>query len=515
MKKLALSKEHLQKRSEKKHFVLRMDLFGSLLQRGMDTEDYFSFTSRFPDEADKVIMDAMFSGDWYSVYPSEILPLRHNPYFDKWRATVGDLFAKWVDIIQKQRGKECWLSHRISEIEIEKQYHSYHIKDEHPEWFIPCWPNSTGHRMNNMSISEIREHKLKVLGEVMRKYPFDGLDIDFERHTPILPVGHQWEMRECVTDFMRALRKETQEIAKEQNRVVMLSARVPDCLKGCKEDGLDIWTWIEEDLVDCLTLGSRSFDIKAEEFRALSNDIQIYSCYDPHHTVDGYTFPSLETIRGLAYAHMQRGADGMEYFNWTGEGSKELVAYYVDKYKMDKALNGFVEWSNEDFTGLADYSFLAKQDKTYVIDRKGGYPWGIGYANLNADRQLPCVIEGEGEVSLYVAENAGEAKTATLKLLFEELTEIPEIYFNGQKLLCKAMPHRDLQVTTEEVAPTSGYTVTHRLLQGIDMSKPCTMLTCELTGVQTKIGYNSVCVIAKNSVRLEKVELEVKQVSYE
>ena len=306
------------------------------------------------------------------------------------------------------------------------------------------------------------------------------------------------------------LREETLKISKEQNRVVMLSARVPDCLKGCKEDGLDIWTWIEEDLVDCLTLGSRSFDVKVEEFRELSNEIQLYGCYDPHHTVDGYTFPSLEIIRGIAYSYLQRGADAMEYFNWTGEGKKELVSYYVEKYGMDKALNGFVEWSNDDFTGMNDKAFLAAQDKTYVIDRKGGYPWGIGYGNLNADRQLPCVMEKDGEVNLYIAENAGEAKSAVLKLLFEELTETPKIYLNGKELSLTAKPHRDLQVTTEAEAPTSGTTVSHRLLQGIDMSKPCTLLTADITGMETKIGYNSIVVLAKNSVRLEKVELEVK-----
>ena len=496
MQKCVLSKAHLEKRAQKKRFVLRLDVFGTFLQRTMNTEDYFSFSSRFPDQTDKVIMDSMLSGDWYSVYPSKILPLRHTAFLDKWRADGIDIFGEWVRIIKEKRGKECWLSHRIAEVDLEKDKNPITVKDEHPEWFIPAFP---GHKLNNLAVQEIREHKVKVLGEVMRKYDFDGLDIDFERHTPILPVGRQWELREHITEFMRMLRQETLQIAKEQNRVVMLSARVPDCLKGCKEDGLDIWTWIEEDLVDCLTLGSRSFDVKAEEFRELSNEIQLYGCYDPHHTVDGYTFPSLETIRGIAYSYLQRGADAMEYFNWTGEGAKELVAFYVDKYSMDKALNGFVEWSNDDFTGMNDREFLSKQDKTYVIDRKGGYPWGIGY-----------VIENEGEVHLYIAENAGEAKSATLKLLFEELTEAPKIYLNGKALSFTAKPYKDLQVTTEQEAPTSGTTISHRLLQGIDMSKPCTLLTADITGMETIIGYNLIVVLAKNSVRLEKVELEVK-----
>jgi hypothetical protein len=311
---------------------------------------------------------------------------------------------------------------------------------------------------------------------------------------------------------MRELRAELLKIGKEQGRVIMLSARVPDCLDGCHQDGLDIEEWIKEDLVDCLTLGSRSFDIKAEEFRALTNDVQLYACYDPYHTVDGYFAPPLETLRGIWYSHLQRGADAVEYFNWSGQGKKEMVAHYVDLYGMDRRKEDFAQFGSEDFTGVNNKEFLEMQDKTYVIDRKGGYPWGIGYGNLNADKQLPCVIESDGQARLYVAENAKNAKKVTLKLLFEELSEIPEIYFNGEKLSFKSQPHRDLQVTAEKEAPVSGGNVSVRLACVTDYSKPCTLLTADLTGMKTEIGYNIIRIATKKTVSLEKAELEVKRI---
>ena len=157
-------------------------------------------------------------------------------------------------------------------------------------------------------------------------------------------------------------------------------------------------------------------------------------------------------------------------------------------------------------------SFLEMQDKTYVIDRRGGYPWGIGYGNLNADRQLPCLIERDGQVRLYVAENIKNAKKAKLKLLFDELSEIPEIYFNGQKLSFTAQPHRDMQVTAEKEPPISGHPVNLRLARNDDHSKPCTLLTADLTGIETEVGYNNICVSTKTTVSLEKVELEVKRI---
>ena len=507
MKKFVLSQSHLEKRKQRKRFVLRDDIFCTILQQKMCVKDYFDFSFSFPDEVDKVIIDGMYSGDWYSVYESEILPLRQNPMLARFRDAGIDIFDEWIKHV-RGRGKECWLTHRISEVDVDTDINPLPIKEEHPDWFIPAF----GFTMNNMAVPEIREHKLKLLSEVMKKYTFDGLDIDFERHTPFLPVGKQWETRECVTDFMRELRTELLKISKEQHRVIMLSARVPDCLDGCRQDGLDVVQWIKEDLVDCLTLGSRSFDVKVEEFRALSNEIQLYACYDPYHTVDGYFAPPLETLRGIWYSHLQRGADAVEYFNWSGQGKKEMVAHYVHLYEMDQKNEDFAQFCSEDFTGANDKEFLEKQDKTYVIDRKGGYPWGVGYGNLNADRQLPCIIEGDGQIRLYVAENAKKAKKATLKLLFEELSQMPEIYFNGQKLSFTAHSHRDMQVTAEKIPPISGHPISVRLAHGEDHSKSCTLLEADLTGMETQIGYNIIHVLTKTPVSLEKVELEVKRI---
>ncbi len=507
MKEIVLSQAHLEKRKQRKRFVLRDDIFCTILQQEMCAKDYFDFSFSFPDEVDKVIVDGMYSGDWYSVYESEILPLRRKPMLARFRGAGIDIFDEWIKHVHG-RQKECWLSYRISEVDVDEDINPLPIKEEHPEWFIPAF----GFTMNNMAVPEIRQHKLKVIAEVMRKYTFDGLDIDFERHTPILPVGKQWEKRECVTEFMRELRNELLKIGEEQGRVIMLSARVPDCLNGCHQDGLDVEEWIKEDLVDCLTLGSRSFDIKVEEFRNLSKDVQLYACYEPYHTVDGYFAPPLETLRGIWYSHLQRGADAIEYFNWSGQGKKEMVAHYIHLYGMDSKKEDYAQFGSEDFTGINDKEFLEKQNKIYVIDRKGGYPWGIGYGNLNANRQLPCVIENDGQVRLYVAENIKKAKRATLKLLFEELSQIPKIYFNGQELSFMSQPHRDMQVTVEKVPPISGHPVIVRLAHGEDHSKSCTLLEADLTGMETKIGYNIIHVLTKAPVSLEKVELDIKRI---
>ena len=105
-----------------------------------------------------------------------------------------------------------------------------------------------------------------------------------------------------------------------------------------------------------------------------------------------------------------------------------------------------------------------------------------------------------------------KAKRATLKLLFEELSQIPEVYFNGKKLSFLSQPHRDMQVTAERIPPVSGHPVSVRLAHGEDHSKSCTLFEADLTGMETQIGYNIIRVLTKMPISLEKVELEVKRI---
>jgi hypothetical protein len=48
-----------------------------------------------------------------------------------------------------------------------------------------------------------------------------------------------------------------------------------------------------------------------------------------------------------------------------------------------------------------------------------------------------------------------------------------------------------------------------RLYKGVDISKPCTRLTANLSGTETQAGYQELQIISKSEVRLEKAELEL------
>ena len=111
--------------------------------------------------------------------------------------------------------RDSFWNHRISEVEclpeggLSKEPHP--LKIAHPDWVVPAswWPQG----MWNLTAAGLREHKVKILRELVTHYDLDGIQIDFSRHIPCLPVGHQWELRGHVTEFMHSVRVMLLEVA--------------------------------------------------------------------------------------------------------------------------------------------------------------------------------------------------------------------------------------------------------------------------------------------------------------
>jgi hypothetical protein len=95
-----------------------------------------------------------------------------------------------------------------------------------------------------------------------------------------------------------------------------VAVRVGENLAACRLDGFDLQTWLAEDLVDVLILGSGTIDIEVEEFRALTagSRVRVYPCL--YGWPSRYSPVSAPLARGLAANYWHQGADGIYLFNW-------------------------------------------------------------------------------------------------------------------------------------------------------------------------------------------------------
>jgi hypothetical protein len=391
---IPLSADHHDTVNRQRRIAVQFDAMsnpGGIL--GMDIDEWVDYRFNFCDEPgtqiDSVWWDVNALG--YAVYPSQVLEPLSLPGLQKWRDQGID-FIERIVAETKRRNLECFWSHRLSEVEVTESGADWGgkphpIKAAHPDRVIrdTWWEQG----LWNLAVPEVRALIVSILREVAANYDFDGFQIDFARHIPCLPPPRQWELRGHVTEFMRDVRSMLQKTASRRGRPILLAARIPRSLDGCRVDGFDIAEWSRQNLVDILTLGTRSADIDIAAFRRATDgwNIKLQPCIDGHHAIDAYQYPPIEVFRGLASNWWQQGADSLITFNWSNAAAELGDALGAQHTPPSHQLA---------YHEIGDRRTLHLKDKTFIAERRGGYPWAEGYCNRNDDSPLPIEVPTDG-----------------------------------------------------------------------------------------------------------------------
>ncbi len=459
---IVLSREHQEAVNRRRRIVVQYDAFSEF---GADFNEWLAY--RFNDaDAPGTQIDSLW---WdigplgYAFYPSTVLePFRH-PGLQKWRDQgidwVGRLIAE-----TRRRNLEVFWNHRISEVDVAPAGEgaawdgwTHPIKKAHPDWLIKTWWKQG---LWNLAAPGLREYTVRVLRELVERYPLDGIQIDFARHVPCLPPGHQWELRDHVTEFMHMVRTMLLDVAGKQKRPILLAAKVPQNLKGCRIDGFDVEAWAREGLVDIFTLGSRTMEVDVAAFRRITmgRNIKLQPCFDDHHTTDAYQYGSIEFLRGVFGNWHQQGADSVYTFNWSNA---------VPEVCRKVGATPGPASHRQAYLEVGSPETLRFKDKVFAVDRRGGYPWAEGYFNRNDDAQLPATLTREGpaaSIRLAIGDNVRSTvdhiRQLTLRLVLHGISGADgiEVRLNGVPLRhATADPTwKDKLIFTPRPQPASG-----------------------------------------------------------
>ena len=242
-------------------------------QIGLDFDKWIKYRFSYADQPGTQI-DAL----WWDlgrlgnvVYPSQLLNSFDAHGFKRWRQGI-DLVGRLVEET-KRRNLECFWHHRVSEVDLSRDGKGAAwknppdpLKQAHPDWALKCW---WPHGLWDFSVAAVRRITVDSLREVAERYDFDGIQLDFARHVPCLPLGRQWELRQHVTDLVRSVRGMLLDVERKRCRPFLLAAKVPQNLKGCRIDGFNVEVWAAENLVDIFTLGS-PMDVDVAAFRRIT-----------------------------------------------------------------------------------------------------------------------------------------------------------------------------------------------------------------------------------------------------
>jgi hypothetical protein len=435
---IELSPEHLEAVNRRRRVVVNFDtIHGDRNFANIAPADLVKLSLTFADDAGSHIDSIWWSwGEGHQApYPSKLLPLYEQPGYRKWVDDGIDIVQVFVDAT-RERGLEVFCSFRVNGSDNDLgTVRPIPMKLKHPEWLLAA-PWSPERKIYwNFSIPQVRQRKVLVLRELVENYDLDGLDIDFARTPITLPPGQQWKNRHHLTAFMRAVRLMTLEVARERGRPILLAARVPESVAGCRIDGIDIETWSRDQLLDIIVLGCRSFEGDVAAYRQFTSGtpIKILAGSDEHHTSDGYDWPPVEVLRGVFANWWQQGVDGIHCFNWTyamPEDADRVGALQHDSRMapVHRVL----------YREIGEVAALRRKDKTFVVQRRGGggsgAPGTAGwktprfFQNTNMFAQLPARLENSStadvHVKLIVGDNlvaeAAHIKGVTLRMILHD-----------------------------------------------------------------------------------------------
>ncbi len=217
----------------------------------------------------------------------------------------------------KAHGISGWLGIRMNDMHGGEDrswpFHSNFWRDN-PQFWISNTPYENGF---DFSHSEVRRRFLDLVIELLERYEFHGLLLDFLRFPMFFRQGEGWKKRELMT----ALLKEIHDAVKRKDPDMMLAVRVPMRIANCERLGLDVLDWSRKGLADRFFIGmfimTQTFDPPLEEWKGKVKQpvtVSLDDSYRPY-PEKSWRAGTVEELRGAALSALSRGSDGIFLFN--------------------------------------------------------------------------------------------------------------------------------------------------------------------------------------------------------
>ena len=294
---------------------------------------------------------------------------------------------------------------------------SYLLSDferEHPEWRVryahyseewQAWkayndahgePTDEFAGCLDPAVPEVHEHRMAIFREVAEDYDIDGIEFDWRRMTHM--ISDPWSNHPILTRMVRETRAMLDEVAAKKGRDrLLLGVRVCPSLDtpqkeadyqfsdspygdlSCSEVGLDVRTWIAEELVDyvCPSLSWPRLPglPRTSEFVELAKgkNIGIYptvfplptwgeNSVDPtHDSLDARRRHKDEIVRAALQCY-EDGADGISTYNWQRDAPdspiRQRLRQHFDSPVYGRSCEGYSRVNMQVHPALADPAAL-------------------------------------------------------------------------------------------------------------------------------------------------------------
>ena len=244
---------------------------------------------------------------------------------------------------------------------------------------------------------EVRNRFLGLFDEVLTRYEFDGLELDYSRQPYYFKSGEAYKYRSAMTEFVRKAQEIVGRHQAEKGREIKLIVRVPPSIDHSVTIGLDTETWIREGLVDAVVLSSASYcdqriDVERAVTAARDSKVLIYAGCDgqTHRSspYNGYQANPAGIPRAAALNGYRQGAAGFHLFNYDYASHRPKPAPEGEPLAAETPISTwvgrFTPVDLEELSNLGSAESLAGLDRIYYaatrrLNHIGDYPPQVPY----------------------------------------------------------------------------------------------------------------------------------------
>lgn len=183
---------------------------------------------------------------------------------------------------------------------------------------------------------DVEPRMVEIVDEVLQNYDVDGIELDFLRAPFYFRTTYAGQPAtdaqvEVLTRLVQRIRQSVLNHSERKGKPLLLAVRVPSTPTLCRKIGIDIADWLNEGLIDVMSLGGGyvTFDVAVSELITLGHkhSVPVYPClsqsglmYRPPRGTSTKQPP--EAWLGAASRLWAEGADGIYTFNlFPGPGS--------------------------------------------------------------------------------------------------------------------------------------------------------------------------------------------------
>ncbi len=242
-----------------------------------------------------------------------------------------DPYRVWIDR-SREKNISPWISMRMNDVHFtddEQAFLHSEFWRNNPQFRRASYrPKDWMDKAFDYAHKEVQEHHMKLVRELVERYDFDGLELDWMRFGFYFRPGFEREGAPILTDFMVKVRRLLDKAQQKRGHKIKLGARVPSRPQTAAGLGMDTVTWARKGLLDLLVVtpfwATIETDMPMELWKELLDgtgvtlaaglELNLLEYWNPPYP--SYPRNSLETVRGAATSLLDRGADRIYRFNY-------------------------------------------------------------------------------------------------------------------------------------------------------------------------------------------------------